>query len=249
MVKYIILLGILFVTQTIYAGTGNPWTKDSKYIEYGKNFKCVGRVVGKYDEKTEFMGSGIAIDDRNILTAAHIVKDSISCGFISYDGVVRKCKKVIYHKDFTEENFGKYDIAICVLDNDLDLPKYPELYTEDNEQGKMCSIAGYGYFGTFETGAINTDDHIRAGTNIIDMIEKDLLVCSPSPRFDKSLTELEFIIAHGDSGGGLFIDGKLAGINSGVMATDRKPNSSYTDESCHTRVSAYIDWIKENISR
>jgi hypothetical protein len=64
-----------------------------------------------------------------------------------------------------------------------------------------------------------------------------------------SKTELEFLIASGDSGGGLFIDNKLAGINSCVMAVDKKPDSTYNDESGHTRISKFIGWIKENIEK
>ena len=56
-------------------------------------------------------------------------------------------------------------------------------------------------------------------------------------------TELEFCAANGDSGGGLFIDNKLAGINSMVLAADKKTNSDYGDECTHTRISSYKSWI------
>ena len=53
------------------------------------------------------------------------------------------------------------------------------------------------------------------------------------------------MIGSGDSGGGLFLDGKLAGINSFVMAADGKTNSDYGDECAHTRISTYKKWIEE----
>jgi hypothetical protein len=59
-------------------------------------------------------------------------------------------------------------------------------------------------------------------------------------------TSLEFLIASGDSGGGLFIDGKLAGINSCIMAVNGSPKSDYRTESGHTRISINLDWILEN---
>jgi len=124
---------------------------------------------------------------------------------------------------------------------------YPDLYETEDEVGKLCSISGYGFYGTFDTGAISSDENGRAGTNMIDYIDNDLLICSPS-RPDRT-TELEFIIATGDSGGGLFIEGRLAGINSCVLARDNKPNSSYTDESGHTRISKYKEWIRDNKTR
>ena len=72
-----------------------------------------------------------------------------------------------------------------------------------------------------------------------------MLVCSASVHSDKNITKMEFLIASGDSGGGLFIDNKLAGINSCVMAVDRSPQSKYNEESGHTRVSKFLGWINE----
>jgi hypothetical protein len=45
----------------------------------------------------------------------------------------------------------------------------------------------------------------------------------------------------------LFIENKLAGINSFVAADDGKPNSNYGDESGHTRMSLYYNWILEQM--
>jgi secreted trypsin-like serine protease len=57
---------------------------------------------------------------------------------------------------------------------------------------------------------------------------------------------LEFLIASGDSGGGLFIDNKLAGIHSCVMTVGKNPQSKYGEESGHTRISNFIEWIEDN---
>ena len=59
---------------------------------------------------------------------------------------------------------------------------------------------------------------------------------------------MEFLISPGDSGGGLFIDSKLAGIHSGVI--EDKPNkgkSKYGAVSLHTRISTYYDWINDSV--
>ena len=103
-------------------------------------------------------------------------------------------------------------------------------------------MAGWGFTGTFNTGIEKADGKRRAGSNFIDRTERKILVCSPSKRHEKT-TELEYLIGSGDSGGGLFIDNKLAGIHSSVIGYDGKSNSTYTDESCHTRISLYSDWI------
>jgi len=59
---------------------------------------------------------------------------------------------------------------------------------------------------------------------------------------------MEFLIASGDSGGGLFIDKKLAGITSCVMTTDGNTDSNYNDERGHTRISQHINWIESTIN-
>ena len=134
------------------------------------------------------------------------------------------------------DSFYTQGIASVDLNNDF----YPELYTGSDEMGKVCSMAGYGHHGTFKTGWKPFDNKRRAGSNIVaDMYKECLLVKS-----DDAHTTLEFLIAPGDSGGGMFIDQKLAGINSFIMATDGKGDSDYGDDACFTRISKYIPWIK-----
>jgi secreted trypsin-like serine protease len=232
------------VSSVIYAGTIDPQIKDSKYIEHANLFSSVGKICGIYNDGSRFCGSAVAIDDHHILTAAHVIKNSISCSFFINDKEF--CiKDIRIHKDFEKDNFGIADIAIGKSEKSFELKEYPELYNKNEEIGKQCSICGYGFYGTFETGAKFHDNKKRAGLNIIDYIDEDMLVCSASTKTDKSITSMEFLIASGDSGGGLFIDKKLAGINSCVMAIDRPPQSKYNEESGHTRVSKFIGWINE----
>lgn len=241
MVKYLIIF-IILIGSTL-AGTIDPGTPDSKYLEYAKQFTFVGKVCGKNEKGMSYFASGVAIDSHHILTAAHVVKDCGSCFF--YINNKEYCVyKVVYSKKH-DTSFGTGDIAIGFIQEDLNLDLYPPLYTESDEIEKLCDISGFGMTGTFLSGPNIGDTKQRAGSNRIDYIENELLVCSPSKGKDK--TNLEFLIASGDSGGGLFIDGKLAGINSCVFVSKGSPNSKYGTESGHTRVSRYIDWIKENI--
>jgi hypothetical protein len=152
---------------------------------------------------------------------------------------------MIVHKDFGGQ-FGTGDIAIGYCENGFNLEYFPPLYTDEDEKGKVASIAGWGLTGNFHTGTHRSDNKLRAGSNIIDGIDKDMLICSPSKWGTKDHTVLEYMIGSGDSGGGLFIDGKLAGINSCVMAVGRSPMSKYNEESGHTRISKFISWIKES---
>jgi hypothetical protein len=246
MIKAMFFLMILLVPHLsfTFAGTIDPSTPDSKYIEYGKSFTYIGQLSGTNSEGNLFLASSVAIDDHNILTAAHVIKDIKTCN-IKINNKIFEIKEFTYPKEFDAKNsFGYYDIALGHISEKIGLDWYPSLYESDDETGKICCISGYGYTGTFNTGAYKADNKLRAGSNVIDYIDRQLLICSPT--LGKGKTSLEFIIAAGDSGGGLFIDNKLAGINSCVLSIKQVPTSNYATESGHTRISKHLEWIKKN---
>jgi len=244
MMKLILYMLIFCSICLSYGGTIDPLVPDNKYVKYAEDFHYIGKLCGTYKDGTKFCASAVAIDDHHILTAAHVVKNSDSC--LVYLNNKEFClTKVTIHKDF-ESKFGVADIAIGYSKEPFGLKFYPPLYSDTDEVGKKCSISGFGITGNFKTGAIISDNKKRAGSNIIDSIEEDMLICSPSSFKDPKRTSLEFMIASGDSGGGLFIGNKLAGINSCVMAIDKIPSSKYNEESGHTRVQKFIPWIEEN---
>lgn len=242
--KPILSLILFFFCLSASGGTIDPQTPDQKYVEYGSKFHCVLKICGKDKTDKPFCASAVAIKSHWILTAAHVVAECNSCFVLVNDKKV--CvEKILYHEKYSENVFGEYDIALGYINDDIGLDFYPELYEKSDEAGKLCSISGFGITGSFISGIKYSDNKRRAGSNIIDGIDRKLLVCTPS-RHNK--TELEFIIGSGDSGGGLFIGNKLAGINSCVMAVDSKPDSTYGDESGHSRVSLYVDWINSTIN-
>lgn len=228
----------------VYGGTRDPNISDDKYIEYGKQFEAIGKITGTYKDKTLYAASAVAINSHYILTAAHVVKNSESCYFELENKKVY-IKKIIIHEDF-EKKDDKADIALGFIEEDLNMGFYPELYKTKDEVNKIASICGYGFYGTFLTGPLYFDHNKRAGLNTIDYVDGNLLICSPSQLNDNKITKLEFLICVGDSGGGLFIDKKLAGINSCIMKYGGSPDSKYGTESGHTRISDYIDWIELN---
>lgn len=243
--KIIIIFLSLFITDYLYSGTIDPKISDQKYIEYGQQFSYVGRLCGEYKTGEKYCASAVAIDDHHILTAAHVVDGSKIC-FIHINNKKICVNQIISNKDFNYNQHGVADIAIGYCEEKIGLDFYPELYTNDDEIGKTCSISGFGITGNFLTGATNSDGQRRAGSNYVDGLESDLLICSPSKRGSENYTSLEFFIASGDSGGGLFIDKKLAGINSCVMSIGSSPSSKYDEDSGHTRVSKFVEWIRKN---
>lgn len=242
--KFIItIMGLcIFLFSPVIAGTIDPNTPDSKYIEYGDKFNSVTKLCC-YDGKNTFCGSAVVIDPHWIVTAAHVVENCHSWTITLANNKQYKLSKMIAYPKYNFNIFGEFDIALGYSEEYIELDGYPELYTDNDEVGKLCSMAGWGLTGTFNTGVSKSDGKRRGGANFIDRIEKKVLICSPSKSNEK-MTELEYLICSGDSGGGLFIDGKLAGIHSSVLGYDGKPDSTYKDESCHTRVSLYADWIK-----
>lgn len=238
------LILFLFLSIQCQAGTIDPNKSDSEYIKYGEKHQCVTQISG-IDKKSErkYYASCVIIRPRIIITAAHILTESVDeTSFIIFNKQEIKILAYVYPKEFSKEKFGFKDIAVAYLEKDINIDFYPDLYENEDEVGKICSIAGYGITGNYVNGANISDSKKRAGSNIIDQIINELLICSLD---GGSKTQLEFLIANGDSGGGLFIDKKLAGINSCVIADDGSPNSSFKDWSGHTRISIHKDWIKE----
>lgn len=232
------------LSSIAYSGTIDPNTPDSKYINYGAKFVYVAKVHGTTPDNKPYFGSGVAYKPKVILTASHIVDGVATCR-VSINGKTINTDKIVMHPKYKPEQFGYYDIAICILNDDISLDWYPDLYTDKNEVGKICSMAGYGTTGNFLVGANRFDNKLRAGSNLIEGLDRGLLICSPSRH---NRTELEYCISSGDSGGGLFIGNKIAGINSCVIHDKGEIKSGYGTHSGHTRISDHIDWIKTVLS-
>lgn len=242
--KYLIIVFLFaLINMVCLGGTMDDLSNDQKHLEYGAKHTCVLPIVGIYGDSlnTPFRGSCVLIDRHYVLTAAHVVYGSITQHVI-FDNKVHPCLIVAVHSKFDRKSIGKYDIAIAKLQKPIDLDFYPELYSGDDEKNKISSLAGYGCFGTFSKGASdkNYDNKKRAGSNKIDEVYKDTLVYSVKKGIR---TELEFLISPGDSGGGLFIDNKLAGIHSYVSTEDGITDSNINDYGHSTRISVYKQWI------
>lgn len=231
--------------SSLRAGTIDPQNSDQKYVEYGAKHKCVLKLEGKDLNDRYFYASCVIIKPRIFITAAHVV-EKIKSSNVVFGQEKIETALIIYPSEYKSSEIGKNDIAIGYLEKDIILDFYPELYSKEDEIGKICSIAGFGVTGNYIIGA-NTHDGIkRAGSNTVDSIFNHMLICSLK---HGKKTSLEFLISHGDSGGGLFIDSKLAGVNSCVFAEDKSLNSDINDESGHTRISINKKWIDEMIEK
>lgn len=243
--KILFSLWLATLTSVLVAGTIDPNNSDNKHIEYGSKHECVVSIFGKrdIDDKT-FFASAVIIKPKIILTAAHVIKDTKEA-YITFKDSKVKIQYTVYPNAFNEKNISKHDIAVCLLETPCELNFYPELYENDDELGKVCSIAGFGMHGNYDKGIIGYDGKKRAGSNIVEEISDDMLFCTLT---DKK-TSLEMLPSIGDSGGGLFINQKLAGINSIIWTKEKngKLDSNLLDGSGHTRISLHLDWLKKLI--
>lgn len=244
-------IATLLLGATSIAGTIDPGVPDQRYVEYGSKFKSVARIMCFDGEPTvnPYTASCVIVSKNHILTAAHVVEKSKNWVVVADEGSQHKIVAMSIHPLYSSTDSsvrGRHDLAVGRTDDKFLLDTFPRLYEKNDEIRRFSTMVGFGLRGTFATGQTDCDGQRRAGTNIIDGIDDgDTLICSAT-RDD--MTELEFLIASGDSGGGLFIGDELAGIHSCVMAVRRRPNSSWGEESGHTRISSYLEWIRNEMA-
>jgi hypothetical protein len=219
-------------------GTVDDAFPDSTYLRYADGFASyTARLEAKDCNGKPHHATATLISDRWAITAAHVVD---GC-----EGVVVSGKfidKIVIHPDW-RDRFGESDIALLHASEPFGRDFYPPLATRRHSPGSVVSIAGYGVTGPLSAGHSISDGRLRAGTNSIERYERHILIC----RLRRRSSPLEFGIAPGDSGGPVFCGGELVGVSSMTMA-DRGPlRSRDGEESGHTDVFEFREWIQEVI--
>lgn len=244
------MIFILFFSS-VFAGTIRHDVPDSQYTEFGKKFYCVKQLVTttKLEGSTEYgLASCVILNKHWIITAGHIPHgrrvDNIK---VMHNGKAHLINKFIVHKDFDEKG-RESDIALgfCKKGFGDDVMK-PKIYQKKINIGDKCSAAGFGYYGTMNNGAGIMDNKLRGGSNIISERRNDAVLINGSK--DSTQTTLEWLPNVGDSGGGLFVDGSLAGITSYVIGMDGKANSTYGDKGAFTEIYPYLQWINSYVKK
>jgi hypothetical protein len=234
---------ILCWASSAFAGTTDDAIPDARYLDYARGFApYTARIIGARTDGTTPAGTCVLIADYWCLTAAHVV-DDYAHGLVHASTGIRRIQRIFTHRDYRDTDYGWHDIALVRVDRPFGLAFYPSLSSGQEAIGATVSVAGYGMTGRLSTGYTHGDGALRAGTGKIVRFERGVIVL-PAMRGG---SPLPLCIAPGDSGGPLFVNGRLAGINSFTMKEQdgTKTRSKVGEESAHTRVSLYHDWFHE----
>jgi len=218
-------------------GTTDERTPDAEYVAYGATFAAyTAQFRGKNAEGREHLATAVLIAPRWALTAAHVA-DGCSGVELAYAGKRRAVARVVTHPEW-KDAIGWHDLALLEAEDDFEADFYPPLF-EGDERGKVASVCGYGITGRMGTGYDTSDGKLRAGCVVLARHEKACAVADIGAR-----SPLPFGIAPGDSGGPVFVEGRLAGINSYTASTSGSVRSRRGEESGHVRIALYREWIR-----
>jgi hypothetical protein len=240
----VLIAGLVAVVAS--AGTIEDGIPDARYREYGETFAAYTcRLVGLNTEGKTQVGTCTVIAPHWALTAAHVVSDMTECG-VWTRADYHRADRVFVYRDYAG-TFAEHDIALVHVVRPFSLSHYPPLTDGSEKPGAVCTAVGYGVTGPLSAGYSRGDNEIRAGTMRLGTAEASVWVC----RIERHGSPLPFCIAPGDSGGPLWAkasDGRtvLVGINSYTAKVGKPPvRSQVGEESGHTRVALYLDWIRE----
>jgi hypothetical protein len=246
----------LLAEMAAVAGVGRHDRSDADYFELAGTYDSVGLIRGSTGH-SGYLGSGTLVADDWVLTAGHVVDTAASLDF--YIGGQRyQAADWIAHPEWDGDLSRGYDIALVHLDRAVDGIDPAERYHGLGEAGSVGTSVGFGRSGEGSTGASTAAGTKRAGQNVVDGFDprsggRILTSDFDSPFGLAQPLDLEYLIAPGDSGGGLFLDSPagplLAGVHSFGAAYDGTLNSDYGDLSGHIRVAAFNDWIDAIVGR
>lgn len=230
------LLGI----PAAMAGTTDDAVPDARYVEYAKAFSTyTAQFRGKDADGKLNEATATLISPHWAITAAHVAH-GVSGITLTTGKSSRAVDRVVVHPDWDEGTHGWHDLALLHCETPAGIDYYPPLSEGGEKIGEIVSIVGYGLHGKLTAGHSTYDGKLRAGTQTIERFERTVVVCHAQC----GTSTLEFCISPGDSGGPLFAGGKLAGVNSFTMASKGPLKSRQGEETAHTRVSLYREWIK-----
>lgn len=215
--------------KRLYGGSLHPDFSDERYREYATWMP----IVSIHNNNSYC--SGTLINPLYVLTIKHAIEYSTNIEIL-YNNETLPYSDIIVHK--------KLDLCLVKLLVRQDVGEL--VLCDDNSSlvGKICSIGGYGICKN-KSGTHGYDGYKRAGNNLVVWENSELFECSMD---QTDRVDLEFITTPGDSGGPVFNENRLIGVNQYVKASDGKADSSFGDRSGHIKIVSALSWIIENIN-
>ena len=274
----VILSGILLLLgSSIQAGVRRDDVSDTPFVELAASalYQSVGKLSFSVGSSS-YLASGVLISPDWVLTAGHVVGGNdyrggginhLTFSLTTGGSVLSFAASDWYaHPGWTTtqgDMLAGYDLGLIHLQSSVSAIQAASLYLSESLQIQAGTMVGYGSTGTGITGFLaGTAGTKRAGQNMIEAQGDGVTISSSIlfVDFDQPGTDvnnvvggdvplpLEYLIAPGDSGGGLFVTQNqqtfLVGISSftwGIL--DGTANSSYGDVAGFTSTTSQLAWI------
>ncbi|XP_053604275.1 chymotrypsin-1-like [Plodia interpunctella] len=223
----------------------------------------VSLIIEEPDKVKYRSCTGSLITDKWILTAGHcIVPDLkfVKCGNMSISWQKTECKSEILEKISHPSYFQTGFLTIAdiglVRINEVMKGRAGRLHAADGKTllGRAVRFAGFGMtyysydFGPKPFEDLEAEDEtreIQTGDGVIFDVN-DFLVIAPK------CINIRHGPYFGDSGGPLFVDGKIAGVLSTGLHDHRDSktlvNRKHPEHNFYTPISVYLDWIRLTIN-
>jgi hypothetical protein len=198
-------------------------------------------------------GEATLIADRWLLTAAHVTGRLEPGHVISVGDEDVAVAEVVRHPDWRPGPGAAPDLALVRLASAIRDTDPIELYRESDEVGQRIILLGLGDYGDGKSGPVGNDGRVRLATNRIDAANEHSIVFDFDAPGSGEATEFEGVSGPGDSGGPALIETAsgvyLAGVSSGQERGSATGRGRYGVIEHYTRVSRYVDWIEQTMSR